>query len=328
MRTLLLAFLSGIPALVYEVVWTREVALLAGSQVEAISVVLVAFFGGLALGARVLGARADRVASPLRFYGALEIAAGLGAALSIVLLRALGRSPLGATSGTGQTLVAAAILLPVTFLLGGTLPALLRAAVSDLAASARHAGWLVGANTAGSVLGVGAAVWLIPQLGLTATALGAACGAVAIGAAALLLARGAASPAVLEPRATVTPRPLVLAAAGLAGVATLAFEVLAARMAMLRLGSSLYAWGTVLACFLLGLAVGNLAFARRAASTATPERELGRIQLAAAIALALGLILLRPSLVVLDFDVGEDLTITLFPNPTASGLTARLRWGF
>lgn len=30
----------------------------------------------------------------------------------------------------------------------------------------------------------------------------------------------------------------------------------------------------------------------------------------------------------LDFDVGEDLTITLFPNPTASGLTARMRWGF
>ena len=58
MRTLLLAFLSGVPALVYEIVWTREVALLAGSQVEAISVVLVAFFGGLALGARVLGAGA------------------------------------------------------------------------------------------------------------------------------------------------------------------------------------------------------------------------------------------------------------------------------
>ena len=140
MGTLLLAFLSGIPALVYEVVWTREVALLAGSQVEAISVVLVAFFGGLALGARVLGAAADRVASALRFYGALEIAAGLGAALSIGLLRALGQSPLGAASGSAQLLVAAAILLPVTFLLGGTLPALLRAAVRELAASARHAG--------------------------------------------------------------------------------------------------------------------------------------------------------------------------------------------
>ena len=30
----------------------------------------------------------------------------------------------------------------------------------------------------------------------------------------------------------------------------------------------------------------------------------------------------------LDFDVGEDLTVTLLPHPTASGLTATLRWGF
>lgn len=30
----------------------------------------------------------------------------------------------------------------------------------------------------------------------------------------------------------------------------------------------------------------------------------------------------------LDFDVSEDLTVTLFPHPTATGLTATLRWGF
>ena len=66
MPVLILAFLSGIPALVYEVVFTRQVALVVGSQAEAISAVLVAFFGGLALGARLLGARADRSPRPLR----------------------------------------------------------------------------------------------------------------------------------------------------------------------------------------------------------------------------------------------------------------------
>ncbi len=30
----------------------------------------------------------------------------------------------------------------------------------------------------------------------------------------------------------------------------------------------------------------------------------------------------------LDFDVGEDLTVTLLPHPIAPGLTATLRWGF
>ena len=73
-----LAFASGIPALVYQVAWTREVGLIAGSQIEAISWVLVAFFGGLAAGARVLGGVADRSRVPLRTFAALEIGAGLG----------------------------------------------------------------------------------------------------------------------------------------------------------------------------------------------------------------------------------------------------------
>ena len=30
----------------------------------------------------------------------------------------------------------------------------------------------------------------------------------------------------------------------------------------------------------------------------------------------------------LDFDIGEDLTVSVFPYPTASGLTATMRWGF
>ena len=73
---LLLALASGIPALVYEVVWTREVALLVGSQVEGISTMLATFFAGLALGSRWLGVRADRVARPLLLYALLELGAG------------------------------------------------------------------------------------------------------------------------------------------------------------------------------------------------------------------------------------------------------------
>ena len=61
---LLLAFLSGIPALVYQVIWTRQVGLLVGSQVEAVSLVLVAFFAGLALGGGALGPVADRQRAP------------------------------------------------------------------------------------------------------------------------------------------------------------------------------------------------------------------------------------------------------------------------
>ena len=70
-------------------VWTREIALLGGSQIEAISVVLVAFFGGLAAGANHFGRVADRAALPLRLFGLLEMTAGLLAVVSTLALRAL-----------------------------------------------------------------------------------------------------------------------------------------------------------------------------------------------------------------------------------------------
>ena len=294
MSTLALAFLSGIPALVYQVVWIREIALLAGSQIEAISVVLVAFFGGLAVGARVFGGFVDRFSTPLRIYGFLEVGAGLLAALSFLLLRWLGSSAFATASPGALLALAATILFPVTFLLGGTAPALLRSAVRELSGAARGAGAIVGANTAGSVLGVGAAVLLIPRFGLRATLLGASLVAAAVGLSALAMARGTIRPALApSPLPATSPR-LALVAAAVAGVATLAYEVLAARMAALQLGSSLYAWGAVLALVLVGLAAGNLALGPRAARTSHPLSDLGWIEIAVAVVLGVGLLAIAP----------------------------------
>ncbi len=290
-----LGFFSGVPALVYEVVWTREVALLAGGQVEAISTVLVTFFGGLAVGSRVFGAVCDRTASPLRLYAALEAGAGALALLSPALLRGLGAGPLAGAAGITQLTFAAALLFPVTFLLGGTLPALLRSAAGDASQAAGAAGRIIGANTAGAVAGVVAAAALVPALGLRITVSGAALTAIALGATAFAVSRQSARSRVRSPvattgmRTTPTASPaFVLAAATVAGVATLAFEVLAARAATLRLGSSLYAWALVLGLFLMGLAIGNFQVARRAGGTRDPASDLGWIESAAALMLVLG----------------------------------------
>ncbi len=287
-----LAFLSGIPALVYQVVWTRQVGLLAGGQLGAISVVLVAFFGGLAIGTRLFGSIADRSASPLRLYGRLEIGAGVLAATSAWTLRWLGIRPeLGELA---LLAISAGVILPATILLGGTLPALLRSLASGPESASRHSGHLVGLNTAGSVLGVGVAVLSIPILGLRASLLGAAVASAAVGLGALFLARKQqTSPA--ETEQTSSAPAAILVAAFLVGAATLGFEVLATRLATLRLGSSLYAWGLVLSLFLVGLAVGNLAMARRASTTKSPERDLGWLEVVAACAILLGLAALRPT---------------------------------
>ena len=151
--------------------------------------------------------------------------------------------------------------MPVTFLLGGTQPALLRAAVRDPVRAAHSAGQIVGANTVGALLGVAAAVLLIPSIGLRASVLGAGALAMGVGLVAVGLARGAlhetGERTAAAPAREKAP-PVLLLVAALAGVATIAYEVLAVRIAVLRLGSSLYAWAAVLGLFLASLALGNL----------------------------------------------------------------------
>jgi spermidine synthase len=77
MIVLLLFFCSGATALVYEVLWSKHLGLMLGSTVQAQTVVLATFMGGLALGNRLFGRRADAADRPLALYGRLEIAIGL-----------------------------------------------------------------------------------------------------------------------------------------------------------------------------------------------------------------------------------------------------------
>jgi spermidine synthase len=74
---LALFFCSGATALVYEVIWSKYLSLMFGSTVQAQTIVLAVFMGGLALGNRILGKLADRVRQPLFWYGCLEAAIGL-----------------------------------------------------------------------------------------------------------------------------------------------------------------------------------------------------------------------------------------------------------
>jgi len=88
----------------------------------------------------------------------------------------------------------------------------------------------------------------------------------------------------------------LLGTAGLAGVVTLGFEVIAVRMAALQLGSSLYAVAAVLAIFLLGLGTGNLVMARHARRSETPLLALGWTEALASGSLLAGLYFFAPGL--------------------------------
>src|SRR2546421_4441945 len=78
---------SGATGLIYEVVWARMLGLVFGATTLAISAVLVAFMGGLALGSAVAAKRISRITKPLRAYALIEIGIGLYALIVPTLFR-------------------------------------------------------------------------------------------------------------------------------------------------------------------------------------------------------------------------------------------------
>jgi len=83
---LLLYFISGALALVYQVVWSRMMMHVFGSTAIAVGTVLAAFMSGMAIGSWTIGKIADRNRNCLRLYAWLEIGIALAALVSHILL--------------------------------------------------------------------------------------------------------------------------------------------------------------------------------------------------------------------------------------------------
>src|SRR5438046_7184194 len=78
---------SGATGLIYEVVWARMLGLVFGATTIAISAVLAAFMGGLALGSALAAKPGVRIRRPLRAYALMEICIGLYALIVPALFR-------------------------------------------------------------------------------------------------------------------------------------------------------------------------------------------------------------------------------------------------
>jgi len=271
-------FLSGAAALLYEVLWIRQVTLLCGHTALAASAVTAAFMGGLALGAAFGGRAADRLRPgvPLRLYAGLELTVALAAALAKPALAWAGAALLRAgVLDLPTVLQPAAYFFPVftlllvpTCLMGATLPLLIRHLSGRVPGGPADApvAALYGANTLGAVAGAaGAGLLLLPALGMTRT-LGAAMAlnAAAAGLAWLQWKRDAPhrrrAPARSTPRGSSPVPPRAAGLLFLTGTAAMICQVAWIRCFAVVLGSTIYALTAVLATFLLGLAGGSLAF--------------------------------------------------------------------
>ena len=170
---------SGVVALVYEVVWQRQFSLLFGSAAPATAAVLAGYFTGLGLGAWLVGRWAGRARRPLRVYAFLELGVGMGALMVTPFLTGYEQASPWSYEWLSihpawyavvrTTVVFFALLLP-TFCLGGTLPLLGSLVDGGRRQLGLTAGWLYVVNTAGAGLGaLSFPFFFLPQLGLAGT---------------------------------------------------------------------------------------------------------------------------------------------------------------
>ena len=175
------AGLSGFVAMLYEVAWTRMLALALGSSTHAFSLMLITFIAGIAAGAWLIH-RWKIAGSLLRAFAWAEILLAATVAISMLFYDLL---PYWFVK-TGSLLVRrpeayplyealqgficfSVMFIPATCL-GATLPLASRIATATLDEAGRMVGRVFAVNTLGTVLGaVVTGLFLLPVAGLART---------------------------------------------------------------------------------------------------------------------------------------------------------------
>jgi len=271
-----LLFFSGASALVYQVLWLRVLGWVFGVTVFAASSVWASFMAGLAIGSLVAGRAGDRVRRPLFWFGCAELLVGATASSSPFVLRALQRGYVAAYPSLPhhlaaltivRFLIAFAVLIVPTAMMGATLPLVVKALAVRGGGLGERVGVLYASNTAGAIAGtLAAGLYLIPNLGIQRTFLVAAALNVIVGVGAMLLSRHlpASAAAINGPSAAAesiarAPRPLrvVIGVFAISGFVALALEVVWFRVLTLFLRPTVYGFAMMLATILAGTALGS-----------------------------------------------------------------------
>jgi spermidine synthase len=201
-------FLSGATGLIYEVLWARLLGLVFGATTLAVSIVLAAFMGGLALGSALAGRSGARVKRPVRAYGLLEIGIALYA-LAVPLLFSLVDNlhaliwqqlhPGVLVFSLWRLLLSTVLLLVPTTLMGATLPLLAGALAGSAEQTSISVTRLYARNLAGAICGsLLAGFVLLPGFGVRATIYSAALINIIIGLATMLADRRSQPSAVFR----------------------------------------------------------------------------------------------------------------------------------
>jgi predicted membrane-bound spermidine synthase len=291
----LVFFLSGAAALVYQVVWQRLLATYYGVGPISIALIVTVYMFGLGLGALFGGALSERVRSPIVAYVWLELGIAVFGLLSPRLLELLGSYTAGATPSVAMICAFSFLCVP-TLLMGATLPLLtkLLSGINPDFLAALSSLYFI--NTLGAAAGALVGSYgLISFFGLRGAVACAAAMNLCI-AAAMLLRYGRAPTSTGVATAEAAPSgatlgnlvyPLVV----VTGFLAMGYELIWFRVIGVLVKDSPYAFASVLATYLLGIAIGSRQMRRYLERGVLGDRRRAFFLLQVSIACTVGLTL-------------------------------------
>jgi spermidine synthase len=285
-----LFFVSGFPALLYQIVWQRALFTIYGINIESVTIVVSVFMLGLGLGSLAGGHISERRGIPLLLiFGLVELGTALFGAVSLGIFHGVARFTAGSTTlETG--LISFVLLLVPTVLMGSTLPILTAHLVRISGNVGRSVGGLYFVNTLGSAAACfAAALTLMYRLGESGTVWLAAAINATVGMTALVLdmrrklvQAGEQDPGREEPlralRETI-PLRLAIPMAGVAGAVALGYEILWYRAFSIALEGRAPAFALLLGFYLAGIAFGGLLSALLCRRVSAPGGQVRHIAL-------------------------------------------------
>lgn len=323
LRLVALCFiLSGATGLIYEVLWARMLGLVFGATTLAVSTVLAAFMGGLALGSALAGRLGARIARPIRAYGLFEIGIALYALIVPFIFALVDDvyavlwqqfNPSYFVFSVLRFLLSCLMLLIPTTLMGATLPVLSAALLRSYGATTASVTRLYTRNLVGAICGsIAAGFILLPNLGVRATIYTASVINILVGIAAIIADRRVeeASTAMDESPEAAAPIAAVatyapdtasnnaadakfwLFCAFVSGFVTFSTQVAWTRLLTMITGSSTYAFSIAVALFLLGLSFGAYLIARMKLAAGL-RTTLMKFELLTALSLVLSLVVVN-----------------------------------
>ncbi len=261
---------SGTTALIFQVLWIKQLTLIVGVDVFAVTTGVSAFFAGLAFGGLYFGRNADRVARPLLLYVKLEIGIAM---IGIIMTYLLPKSAsLFANLEVHNSVLAwTLVFLMVTvgpFLMGGTLPAVVRSLSLLDTKVGSGGGKMYAANTTGAIIGaLVSSFYLIPSFGIQGSAIIASGIGVCAALGGYWLNRSKTDLIPVDKKPTQN---LFIQSAGMAvllyaiaGGLALGYEVVWSQSIVQFMSTRSFAFSVMLATYLSGLAIGSALLARR-----------------------------------------------------------------